>query len=275
VRFHRYYLAVVCVALLGALPLQAWGPRGHELVNQHAVASLPPELRPFFETHQEWLVANASAPDEWRDDDPTEDPHHFIDIERYARKFEKMPESGEAAIEGVGADYVKDSGDVIWWIPHATHQLAAAMRAGKREDILRWAVAVAHYAADICQPLHTTENYDGQLTGHKGVHSRFETKAVNRVAGSLKPQPARPLPDVFNAVFSQIASSYRHIDHILQADAKATGLDPRYDVTYTSVMAQQCRAVVKEQLEAGATLTASLWLTAWLEAGRPDLTAVQ
>jgi hypothetical protein len=275
-RFH-FWPALLCLVVLSALPLPAWGPRGHELVNQHAIATLPPELRAFFEAQREWLVANASAPDDWRDDDPTEDPHHFIDIERYARKFEKLPDAREIAIERLGADYVQESGDVIWWLPHATHQLAAAMRAGNREEILRWSVAVAHYAADICQPLHTTENYDGQFTGHKGVHSRFETQAVNRMAGSLelKPQPAQSLPDLFNAVFSQIARSYRHIDHVLQADARATAADPRHDVTYTSLMARSCRDLVQEQLEAGATLTGSLWLTAWIEAGRPDLSAIQ
>jgi len=277
VRHRPYCYALACLALLCALPLQAWGPRGHQLVNQHAIATLPPELRPFFEAHREWLVANASAPDNWRDTDPEEEAHHYVDIERYARKFEKMPATREEAIEGAGASFVKDSGDLIWWLPHATHELTAAMRAGDREQILRWAVAVAHYAADICQPLHTTENHDGQFTGQKGVHSRFETLAVNRMAGSLKlrPQPAQPLPDLFNAVFSAIGRSYRRIDDLLAADARAAVVDPRFDATYTAVMARSTRDLVAEQLEAGATLTSSLWLTAWVEAGKPDLAAVQ
>jgi hypothetical protein len=169
-RFH-FWPALLCLVVLSALPLPAWGPRGHELVNQHAIATLPPELRAFFEAQREWLVANASAPDDWRDDDPTEDPHHFIDIERYARKFEKLPDAREIAIERLGADYVQESGDVIWWLPHATHQLAAAMRAGNREEILRWSVALRrrHLPAP--------------------AHHRKLRRAVHRAQG--RPQPLR------------------------------------------------------------------------------------
>lgn len=270
-------LVGVLLVLVGTAPAAlAWGPRGHELVNEHAIATLPPELRPFFEAHREWLIVNASAPDEWREDDPGEEAHHFVDIERYAREFEQMPASREDVIAGIGADFVAESGDVIWWLPHATRKLAAAMRAGNREDILHWAVAVAHYAADICQPLHTTENYNGQLTGQAGVHSRFETQTVNRVAGGLKlrPEPARVLPNAFDAVFSQIARSYRRIDDVLAADAQATGVDSRFGPLYTMRMGSQLRSLIGERLEAGATLTGSLWLTAWIEAGRPDLSTL-
>jgi hypothetical protein len=276
VRVSTLRSLALCLILLLALPLEAWGPRGHELVNQYAIQTLPPELRPFFQAHREWLVANASAPDNWKENDPEEEPHHFIDIERYARRFEKMPASREEAVQALGADYVRDSGDLVWYLPLATHKLAAALRARDRDQILHWAVAVAHYAADVCQPLHTTENYDGQLTGQTGVHSRFESLAVSRAAGSLTldPKPARPLPDVFNAVFAQITRSYRLVDDVLQADRRAAAADPRFDITYASVMASQTRELIRQQVEAGATLTGSLWLTAWIEAGRPDLSGL-
>lgn len=255
---------------------KAWGPRGHELVNEHAVGTLPPELRPFFEAHRAWLVSNASLPDEWVDSDPDEQPHHYIDIERYARKFEQMPQKREQVIARVGERYLADSGDILWWLPHATHQLARAMRARNKEEILRWAVAVAHYAADICQPLHTTENYDGQLTQQPGVHAKFETQTVNHVAGFLQvqPPPARILADPYNSVFAQIARSYRRLPEILKADKQARNVDQQRGTTYSALMGSKLRSLIREQLEAGATLAGSLWLTAWVEAGRPNLSGL-
>lgn len=273
-RASRFLLLSAVVAC--GLNAPAWGPRGHELVIEQAVTTLPPELRPFFEANRAWLAANASAPDAWIDSDSSEAPHHFMDMERYAKKFEQLPPTREEAIQKAGRDWVASSGDLVWWLPHSTRELARAMRAGQREEILRWAVAVAHYAADISQPLHTTENYDGQLSGQPGVHAKFETQTVNHVAGflQLRPQPARALADPFNSVFAQIARSYRRLEPILQADREARVTDPERGTTYSALMGARLRGLIQEQLEAGATLTGSLWLTAWVEAGRPDLTAL-
>jgi hypothetical protein len=32
---------------------------------------------------------------------------------------------------------------------------------------------MAHYIDDINQPLHSTQNYDGQVTGNSGIHARY------------------------------------------------------------------------------------------------------
>lgn len=271
--------ACIFLLLLVAVPVRdacAWGPRGHRLVNEHAIRTLPPELRPFFEAHRDWLIANATLPDDWMDNDPSEWPHHHIAMERYARKFEQMPPTREEVVARAGKDFVEHNGDVIWWLPHATHQLAEAMRARHREEILVWAVAVAHYAADLSQPLHTTENYDGQLSGQRGVHVKFETQTVNYAADFLKLEPAPPrlLADPFNSVLAQAERSFRRIDEVLKADRQARNMDQTRGATYSALMVSKLNTLMKEQLEAGATLAGSLWLTAWVEAGRPDLSGL-
>ena len=46
-------------------------------------------------------------------------------------------------------------------------------------DNARYLAAVlAHYVEDAHQPFHAVLNYDGQLTGQRGIHSRFETELV-------------------------------------------------------------------------------------------------
>ena len=83
-------------------------------------------------------------------------------------------------------------GDSIWQIERYTLQLADSLRNRRWQDAERDAVFAAHYAADLTQPLHTTRNYDGQLTGQSGVHARFESELVNALADGwrLEPRPA-------------------------------------------------------------------------------------
>ena len=52
----------------------------------------------------------------------------------------------------------------------------------------RWLVlagTLGHYVGDLGQPMHVTENYDGQLTGQKGLHSFFEEDLVDEVYPEL------------------------------------------------------------------------------------------
>ena len=58
-----------------------------------------------------------------------------------------------------------------------------------------FAVALRHYIQDAHQPLHATDNYDGQLTGNDGIHSRFERDLFERFElASDVIRPGRPDP---------------------------------------------------------------------------------
>jgi hypothetical protein len=43
-----------------------------------------------------------------------------------------------------------------------------------------FASTLAHYIQDAYQPLHVHNNYDGQLSGQNGLHSRFESELFER-----------------------------------------------------------------------------------------------
>jgi hypothetical protein len=44
---------------------------------------------------------------------------------------------------------------------------------------------MAHYVGDLSMPLHVSENYDGQLTGQKGIHHYFEEDMVDQLYPEL------------------------------------------------------------------------------------------
>lgn len=43
---------------------------------------------------------------------------------------------------------------------------------------------IGHYIADANVPLHTSENYNGQLTGQEGFHGFWETRLPELFIGS-------------------------------------------------------------------------------------------
>ena len=44
------------------------------------------------------------------------------------------------------------------------------------QRILRISAEIGHYIGDAHVPLHTTENYNGQLSGQEGIHAFWESR---------------------------------------------------------------------------------------------------
>jgi hypothetical protein len=135
------------------------------------------------------------------------------------------------------------------------------------------AVFAAHYAADLTQPLHTVMNYDGQFTGQKGVHARFETELVNALADGwrLRPRPAIFEPDLRARIFREMTESFSYRNVVFASDHIAVSgrnyLDPQYSATFYKLAGP----LAEKRLEAGASFVSSLWYTAWVRAGKPVL----
>ncbi len=56
------------------------------------------------------------------------------------------------------------------------------MKRGDADAIFTAAGDLAHFAADLHMPLHVTKNYNGQLTGNKGIHKMLEVGLAKRYA---------------------------------------------------------------------------------------------
>ncbi|MDQ7052564.1 MAG: hypothetical protein Q9P14_06620 [candidate division KSB1 bacterium] len=76
---------------------------------------------------------------------------------------------------------------------------------------------------DIHNPLHTTKNYDGQLTGNKGIHSRYERWMVetylDQLDSAIHPDPgSSPGRRLMPMIFNWLRGSYVWVDNLLLAD---------------------------------------------------------
>jgi hypothetical protein len=247
------------------------------LINAAAVENLPEPLRSYFRMRKTYLVEHASDPDLLAENDAAERPHHYTDAD--ADDSYPFPNLRRQFVlqRAAPRPWQLRNGDSIWQIERFTLRLANSLQQRRWQAADDDAVFAAHYAADLTQPLHTIVNYDGQLTGQRGVHARFETELVNALADGwrLEPQPAVFEPDLRARIFEELIASFSCRNLIFASDHIAVSgrnyLDPQYSPAFYKLAGP----LAKKRLEAGASFVSSLWYTAWVRAGRPVLPARQ
>jgi S1/P1 nuclease len=251
----------------------SWGRRGHEIVNERAIENLPEPLRAYFRSRAEYLVGHASDPDLLSENDPAEKPHHYTDADAYDRYPFPRLEMQFVRERRVPTAAEERNGDVIWQIETYTLRLSRDLQIKRWGDADHDAVFVAHYAADLTQPLHTVSNYDGQLTRQAGIHARFETELVAAISADLKlsPKPPVDVPDLRARIFAEYLASYRRSADILDADRRAVAGRTYLDPGYFPAFLKGAEPIAEERLSAAISLVSSLWYTAWDRAGRPPL----
>src|SRR6266850_504606 len=274
--------AIVLAAALVPAPTSAWGFAGHRYIMGRAIELLPPELKTFFDHYREEIVIRAVDPDLWRNVGWDEDPHHFMNFgarELGDYPFTALPRDYGAAIEKFGMATLRRDGMLPWRTQELFGNLRRTFEAFKRgsqygpSDLILFSAALGHYIQDAHQPFHASNNYDGQLTGHNGIHSRFERDLIEKFQARLTVRPAAPTP-VTNArdvAFDALLASYNLVDPILKADSAAIAGKDTYDVEYFETFFTRVKPILEQRLAEAITATAGLIIGAWEAAGKPAL----
>lgn len=259
-----------------------WGFAGHQYIMRRAIDLLPGEIKPFFEHYRTELVVRVVDPDLWRSAGWEDDPNHFLDfgVPEFGRfPFNALPREYGAAIEKFGAAMLNRNGRLPWREAEEFGNLRRAFESFAAEgayspsDTVLFAAAASHYIQDACQPLHATNNYDGQLTGNRGIHARFERDLIERYEARLNvtPRPVTPITNARDAAFEVLLASHQLVDAILMADREAATGKEVYDDGYFDEFFRKVRPVLEKQLAAAITATAGIIAGAWQQAGRPHL----
>ncbi|MFL6195254.1 MAG: hypothetical protein ACJ75H_13850, partial [Thermoanaerobaculia bacterium] len=138
--------------------------------------------------------------------------------------------------------------------------------------VLKHSAWLGHYVGDAHVPFHTTANHDGQLTGQKGLHSYFETALLNQHVppSEVKPAPGQPIKVApHKLAFQWVRESYQFLQPLLDADAANGGKKKNRNL---AGFAKVAKPIAIDRLAKGSSRTASLWYSAWIEAGKPSLT---
>ena len=145
-------------------------------------------MRPSFDRNIEYLVTHAPRPDMRRSKDSTEATKHFIDLERYGPDAAtRMPMDWETAVKLYSKYSLLKYGYVPYHVLYMKSKLTGAFKTGNKDSILFYAADIGHYIGDANVPLHTTVNYDEQLTNHRGLHSFCESLIPELLFGDFNP----------------------------------------------------------------------------------------
>jgi hypothetical protein len=285
-------LLVLCLACLFPFikPAHSWGFFAHKRINKMAVFTLPADLAPFYKTNISFIEAHAVDPDKRRYSTPDEAPRHYIDIEKYGEApFDSIPKYWNAAVLKYSEDSLKAYGIVPWHIIKVLKQLEYAFKDKNTELILHYSADLGHYIADAYVPLHTTENYNGQLTNQKGIHNFWESRIPELKADSYDywTGTAIYIDNPTKAVWQIIQSSYNAVDSVLKFEAtlnaqfdsdkkysfetKGKKTKKVYSLEYTNAYNAMLNGMVERRMKAAIYTIGSFWYTAWVNAGKPDV----
>ena len=282
----RRLLAVLCLlgVMVNPAPTQAWGFEAHKTIMDRAIALLPAELRPLFEQNRTTLVERAIDPDTWQiaGFDAQEDSHHFLDLdwEGYGKyPFTGLPRDYNAAIAKFGRQRIEDNGTVPWRVEEMYGSLRRSFEAYERRgpfgrfDILFFSAWLTHYVSDAHVPFHAVFNYDGQLTGQNGIHSRFEAFLFERYRDqwTITAKPMAPVKNPRDYIFDVVLQGTQLVAPILKSDLEAIGDRDEYDDAYYAAFFKANRAVLERRLNESIAASAAMITGAWEAAGKPAL----
>ena len=267
-----------------------WGFFAHQKINRLAVFTLPSGMIRFYKNNITFIEEHAVDPDKRRYADTAEAPRHFIDADRYgSAPFDSIPQRWKDAVEKFGEDVLNENGIVPWQIERTYYSLTKAFQARDSLRILKVSADLGHYISDAHVPLHTTENYNGQLTGQIGIHGFWESRLpelfhneydflVGRaqyISNPLKEawaivRKAQSLKDSVLLIEADLSSKYPS-DKKYTYSQRNGRVERQYSETYARAYHERMNGMVEAQMRSSIIKTGSYWYSAWVDAGQPNL----
>ena len=276
------------------ITMGSWGFLVHKTVNQLAIYELPVPMAPFFYQHMETLVTNAPRPDVRRNTDSTEATKHFIDLEMYGKNaVTRMPEDWSSAVKKYSKDSLLKYGYVPYHVVYMKGKLTEAFKSGNKDSILFYAADIGHYIGDANVPLHTTVNYDGQLTDQKGLHSLWESAIPEIEIGNYTLYSAHKASYLKNpqaTIWAAVRRAASLVPIMLEQEKEVSkhfteaqkfrvqirrGRESKsYTSEFAKAYATALKTSINDQLLNTANLIADFWYTSWVDAGKPNLSGL-
>ena len=266
----------------------AWGFFAHQKINRLAVFILPPEMIGFYKKNIRYIAEASTNPDRRRYAVADEAPRHYIDMDAYGQgEADSLPKYWKQAVEAYGEDTLAAHGIVPWHIVRMFNRLKESFLLNDPEKILRNSAELGHYVADAHVPLHTTRNYNGQLTGQTGIHAFWESRLPELfftdydffVGG------ASYIGDPQQAAWDAVRGSHSMVDSVLNEErildltvpskfnyeTKGKQTIRVYSFEFSRSYHDKLSGMVERRFRASVKMTGDLWYTAWVDAGQPDI----
>ena len=200
----------------------------------------------------------------------------------------------QLTLKGIVKVFAKDRLTPFGILPYHLFQmqknLTEAFVQKDKPKILKLSSELGHYLADAHVPLHTTQNYDGQLTHQEGIHAFWESRIPQLFADDRydywvgRAQFIDSTRKYFwkvvresNALVGPTLSLERELrltfpaNQRFSADVKTgTGAKAQSE-EYAKAYQDKMDGMVEKRMRAAILALGSVWFTCWVEAGKPDL----
>ena len=259
-----------------ALPASfGWGDNAERMIVDKAVDTLPDEMLPFFQANRGYLMQHVTDPLQSEARTPAEEPKGFIQLDHYGPyPYAALPRTYTAA-QWRNSAGGRSTRTVCFPGRSASTARSLPTRCERTTGTTRsfpprfWLTT---------SPLRTIRsnlrsNSDGVLSGQQGINERFGVGLVDRYQRFffMKPNEAAFIRDPTDHAFEMSLDAHSWLENVLIADRRAhEGLTGNTSEYYDRFYAQ-AGAVLIRQLTDAATDTGSYWMTAWINAGRPQL----
>jgi hypothetical protein len=172
-------------------------------------------------------------------------------------------------------------------------RLSDYFKEGNVYKILRTSADFGHYIADAHVPLHTTENYNGQMTNQVGIHAFWETRLPELFAEAeydFFVGGAEYIRDPESYYWDIVLKSHSYVEEVLQGEKNLSETFPE-DKQYcmvergASIMPLECEeyaeayhqlmdGMVEARMRSAIKAIGDAWYTAWVDAGKPVLSGM-
>lgn len=187
-------------------------------------------------------------------------------------------------------DHFSEYGIVPYHLLSMKYRLTNAFRASDEAAILRLSAEFGHYIGDAHVPLHTTENYNGQLTDQVGIHAFWESRIPELFADAEYDYfvgPAEYVPEPKPYFWGVVLDSHALLDSVLLIEKDLSRIFPEdqqycYEERLGRTIRTQCKeyaaayqqrmsGMVEDRFRAAIHSIGSVWFTCWVDAGQPNL----
>ncbi len=187
-------------------------------------------------------------------------------------------------------DHFSEHGILPYHLVHTQNRLTKAFEMKDEKQILQLSADIGHYIGDAHVPLHTTENYNGQLTDQLGIHAFWESRIPELFADiefDYFVGKAEYIENPSDFYWDIVLSSNALVDSVLLIEKELSQTFPQdkqycFDQRGETTVRTQCEAyataykkrmngMVEERMKGSIHSIGSAWYSAWVNAGQPDL----
>jgi hypothetical protein len=187
-------------------------------------------------------------------------------------------------------DNFSEHGICPYFLEEMQGKLTYAFENKEYDKILKYTAEFGHYIADAHVPLHTTQNYNGQLSDQVGIHAFWESRIPELFAEKeydfFVGKPTY-IEDTKSYFWKIVMDSHLLLDSVLMLEKRLSKTYPVnqqfcYDERLGTTIRIQCPeyaqayskamgTMVEDRMRSAIYSVASCVYTAWVNAGQPNL----